>query len=136
MSVYAGHFARFSVWRGLLIHWWLVRLQHGPPNSTSNLRSPLPRRADGRRVRRRALEREQIAGLALEHLAELLECAEPNGLRPAGLQHRKILRGDADAVGELVQSHLAAREHHIHVHYDRHVDTQIVSSASRCSASA
>src|SRR5690606_7782100 len=62
--------------------------------------------------------------------------AEPNGPRPAGLQHRKILRGDADTLRELVEAHLAPREHDVDVDDDRHVDAQIVSSASRCSASA
>jgi hypothetical protein len=48
--------------------------------------------ADRVGIRRRIVEGEQNAGLAIEHLAELLERGEPNCRRPACLQHRKILQ--------------------------------------------
>lgn len=65
---------------------------------------PSQRIAGDCRVRRRILKHEQISGLATEHLAELLERAGPNGPRPARLQHREVLRSDADVIGALVQS--------------------------------
>jgi hypothetical protein len=35
----------------------------------------------------------------MEYLAEPLERAESNSFCAAGLEHRKMLRGDADAIG-------------------------------------
>ena len=74
---------------------------------------------------------QQVARLALEHLAQRLERGEADRLGPPVLQHGEVGRGDADALGERADGHLAPGEHHVDVDDDRH---QITSSSSawRC----
>jgi hypothetical protein len=76
-----------------------------------------------------ALEREEVPRLTIQYFAQLFQRAEANRAGAAGIQDRKILRRDADALGNSIQLQLALGEHHVEVHYDWHVtdlDDQIL----------
>ncbi len=66
------------------------------------------------------LECQQISGLTVEKLAQLLKCAEPDGFGFAGLENGKILGGDPHAFRQGIQAHLPAGEHDVQVYNDWH----------------
>jgi len=74
-------------------------------------------------------ESQQIARLAVQNVAELVERAEPDGSRFAGLENREVLDRDADAIRELTESHLASSEHHVEVDDDRHIGADQTASS-------
>jgi hypothetical protein len=63
---------------------------------------------------------EQITGLAIEYVAELLESSEPDRFCPTRLQYRKVLRSDADLFGDRIESDFAFGQHHIEIYDNRH----------------
>ena len=67
------------------------------------------------------LEREEVSRLTIQDFAQLFQCAEANRAGAAGIQDGKILRRDADALGDSIQLQLALGQHHVEVHYNRHV---------------
>src|SRR4029453_8444733 len=79
------------------------------------------------------LPAQQVARLALEHLAERGECCEAHRLGAAVLEHRQIGGRDPYAVRELAHGHLPPGEHYVDVDGDRH---QITSSNSACICAA
>jgi hypothetical protein len=68
-----------------------------------------------------ALEGQQIAGLAFQYFAQLLERAESDGAGSARVEYRKVLRRDSDALGDRIQLELSPGEHDVEVHYDGHL---------------
>src|SRR5262245_38713653 len=55
---------------------------------------------------------EDVAGLALQNIADLIERFETHALHLTRFQKRHVLLGDADALGEVLRTHLAPRQHH------------------------
>src|SRR3954463_5844074 len=90
-----------------------------PPWGTSPARGLLPA--------------QQVARLALEHLAEGGERREAHRLGPAVLEYRQVGGRDPYAVRELAHGHLPLGQHHVDVDGDRH---QITSFNSACSCAA
>src|SRR5262245_40528977 len=79
------------------------------------------------------LPAQQVARLALEHLAERGEGREAHGLGAAVLEYRQVGGRDPDAVRELTYGHLPFGQHHVDVDGDWH---QITSSSSACICAA
>src|SRR6476619_2356619 len=79
------------------------------------------------------LPAQQVARLALEHLAERGECREAHRLGAAVLKYRQVGGRDPYAVRELAHRHLPPGQHHVDVDGDRH---QITSSNSACICAA
>src|ERR1044072_4118186 len=75
------------------------------------------------------LPAQQVARLALEHLAESGQCREAHRLGAAVLEYRQVGGCDPYAVRELAHGHLPPGQHHVDVDGDRH---QITSSNSAC----
>src|SRR5882757_11173762 len=75
------------------------------------------------------LPAQQVARLALEHLAERGERREAHRLGAAVLEYRQVGGRDAYAVRELAHGHLPPGQHHVDVDGDRH---QITSPNSAC----
>ena len=63
---------------------------------------------------------QNIAGLALERLADGFERGEADGFGFAVFQDRDVGDRDADAVGEFGDAHLALRQHDVDVDDDGH----------------
>src|SRR5215510_14732149 len=63
---------------------------------------------------------ENITGLTLQNLADLLERFEAHSFHFARFEQRHVLLGDADALGELLRAHIALRQHDIEIDDDRH----------------
>jgi hypothetical protein len=59
-----------------------------------------------------------VAGLAVECLADGIQRGEPDGARSAGLEVAEVGQGDVHAAAELGESHLSAREHDVEVDDD------------------
>ncbi len=64
-------------------------------------------------------EFEDVAGRAVQDAADGVEGREAHGLGFAGLEDREVGNGDAHALAQLVERHLAAGHHHIKIH-DNH----------------
>src|SRR5215472_11663064 len=62
---------------------------------------------------------EQVAGLAVEYLAEAGQGGEADRPRPAVLQDREVDDGDPDSLGQLGQRHAAAGEQVVQADRDR-----------------
>ena len=62
---------------------------------------------------------EDVAWGAVEDAADGVEGREAHGLGFAGLQDREVGYGDAHALAQFVERHLAAGHHHIKIH-DNH----------------
>src|ERR1043166_8532611 len=71
------------------------------------------------------LPAQQVARLALEHLAERGQRREAHGLGAAVLEYSQVGGRDPYAVRELADGHLPFGQHHVDVDGDRH---QITSS--------
>ena len=65
---------------------------------------------------------QQVSRLAVQCLAERVECAEPDTLGLAGLQNRQVHRRKPDLLGQFGGSHLPPGQHHIDIYYYRHED--------------
>jgi hypothetical protein len=63
---------------------------------------------------------QQVAGLALQHLADPGQRVEAHSARTPAAQHRDLLLGQSDALGQRLRAHLATREHHVELDHDRH----------------
>ena len=74
-----------------------------------------------RRIAFRRAKFEDVAGLAIEMLADRVERREANRLCAAGFEHGEVLRRDSDGFGEVVQLHFPLREHDVEVDDDWHV---------------
>src|SRR5918912_1596449 len=79
------------------------------------------------------LPAQQVARLAVEHLAEGGERREAHRLGAAVLEYRQVGGRDPYAVRELAHGHLPPGQHHVDVDGDRH---QITSSNSACICAA
>src|SRR5690242_2708762 len=79
------------------------------------------------------LPAQQVARLALEHLAQGGERGEAHRLGAAVLEHGQVGGRDPHAICEFAHRHLAPGQHHVDVDGDRH---QITSSRSACSCVA
>src|SRR5829696_6684139 len=88
-----------------------------PPSGTSSARGVL------------RLPAQQVARLALEHLAERGERREAHRLGAAVLEYRQVGGRDPYAVRELSYGHLPSGQQHVDVDGDRH---QINSFNSAC----
>src|SRR5262245_49091218 len=100
-----------------------TRHENGGRCPASSMRK-LPARSGTRltgqvfRVRRPILQ--DIAGLTIERRADAIERIEADALHLARFQQRYVLLGDADALGEFLRAHLAARQHDVEIDDDRH----------------
>src|SRR5262249_14414399 len=63
---------------------------------------------------------EDVAGLALQNIADLIERFETHALHLTRFQKRHVLLGDTNALGEVLRTHLAFRQHHVEVDDDGH----------------
>src|SRR5689334_14204639 len=63
---------------------------------------------------------QEVAGLALQHLAHRLQGGEAHCLRAAVLEHRDVGRREAHALGELPHAHLAPGQLDIDPYDDGH----------------
>src|SRR5205085_136406 len=82
---------------------------------------------------------QQIARLALEIVADLLQRLEADALDPAGLEQAEIGLGDADMGGEVPGAGLAQSQHDVEADDDGHLllpQTIWLCSSARRSASA
>src|SRR5579862_960651 len=74
---------------------------------------------------------QDLARLALERRADLVEGREAHALHLAGFEQREIDLGDAHDLRQLLGAHLAARQHHVEIDDDRHQTNPAFSSATR-----
>lgn len=63
---------------------------------------------------------QNVAGLAVEMFADGVKCGEPDSLGLASLEDGQVLRGDAHAIGQVVQPHFPLGEDYIKVDDDGH----------------
>src|SRR5262249_34438073 len=63
---------------------------------------------------------QNVAGLTLQHLADLLERFEAHAFHLARFQQRYVLLGDANALSKFLRAHFALRQHDIEVDDDSH----------------
>jgi len=63
---------------------------------------------------------QNIAGLAVQHLADAFQCVEAHALDLARLQQGNVLFGYADPFRKFLGTHLAAGEHYVEFNDDRH----------------
>src|SRR5258705_1325195 len=63
---------------------------------------------------------QNVAGLAVERLADQRERVEAHALDLARLQQRDVLFGDSNALGELLRAHLPPRQHDVEIDGDPH----------------
>src|SRR5258707_12857179 len=74
---------------------------------------------------------QDVAGLAVERLADPLQRLETHAPDLAGLQERDVLFGDADALGQFLRAHLARGQHDIEVDYDGHLLSHYLAVLAR-----
>ena len=74
----------------------------------------------GRVARPPAVEREQVAGLAVQRRADRLERRKANSARLARLEDRQVRERDADLPAELREGHVALLEQAIERYVDCH----------------
>src|SRR5690606_26387509 len=77
---------------------------------------------------------QEVAGLAIERFADLLQRFETDAFHAAGLEQRQIGFGYVDAGGKLARADLAQRQHDIEADDDRHQMIWLLSSAMRCAS--
>lgn len=77
---------------------------------------------------------QQVAGLAVQSLADGFKRGETHSLGFAGLEDGEVGRRDADPLGKLTGRHLSAGQHHIDVDNDRHSYASSLISSTFCAS--